>query len=138
MITGNIEERFHITKNLTIEYAISLPFLTGNEERLFSYEWKTIDGDKHLVIHDLYVRDCESGAVVVKEINDDTRISNRLSDGLMGLEALEAEDLYMENHEKAVSGEGKEVIDVLRDCFNKLITDQALRDAYNEFGLEFD
>lgn len=137
MITDSIEERFHIIDDLITEYAVSLPFFSGNDECLFSYEWKTMDDGRHLVVHDLYTRNCDSGEVSVKEINDDTRISNRIADNLMGLEALETEDLYMENHEKALSSKDEEVINSLKECFNKLITDIALIDAYCAFGAEF-
>ncbi|MCR5048168.1 MAG: hypothetical protein K6A37_04315 [Saccharofermentans sp.] len=137
MITDSIEERFHIIDNLITEYAVSLPYLSGNEERFFSYEWKTMEDGKHLVVHDLYIRNRESCEVTIKEINNDTKISDRLSDGVLGLEALEIEDQYMDNHEKALLDQNEDVKNALRNCFNKLITDKALLDTYIELGIEF-
>ena len=139
MVASSIEERFHILANLVIGYGVSLPFLVKDEERLFSFSRKKIDGVQYLVIHDLYILDRKKGEVITHKIEDNSRICEKFREGLLAEAALAEERHYMDVYENLLrdTSNYESLIIELRDSFSKLITDKALVDAYKFFGDEW-
>lgn len=139
MITKAIEERFHFAHELITEYAVSLPIILPKEERIFTYEWIENDGNKVMLVHDLYSLDLNSNTVGKKSLEEKGARSNRIASGVKGLAAIEIEEKYMSLYEKvrdvfygAMSSERVQ----LKDYFEQLITDEALIEVYKRFGKE--
>ena len=139
MITEAIEGRFHFSNELITEYAVSLPIILPNEELIFTYEWVENEGNKVILIHDLYSLDLNSNTVNKKSLEEKGARSNRIANGVKGLAAIEMEEKYMSLYEKnrdtfyaTVSPEKNQ----LKEYFDQLITDEALIEVYKRFGKE--
>lgn len=143
MITKELNQRFNnVGFDLITEYAVSLPFLVKNEEKFFTFEWIDTDKDKHkhLLVHDLYVRDSSTGEVTVTSVEDDSRISERIRECVLGIKAFEMETRYMELYESIVSDENADRESIFLElvkCCTSLVSDKALIEAYKFYGNEW-
>lgn len=139
MITEAIEGRFHFAKEIITEYAVSLPIILPEEERVFTYEWVEQDGNKVILIHDLYSLNLSNNTVNKNPIEEKGLCSNRVADGVKGLAAIEIEEKYMALYERIRRDFYKSTLserNQLKEYFNQLITDEALIEMYKRFGKE--
>lgn len=139
MITEAIERRFHFVKEIITEYAVSLPIILPDEERVFTYEWVEQEGYKVILIHDLYSLNLINNIVNKSSIEEKGFRSNRIADGAKGLVAIEIEEKYMAFYEKIRRDFYKSTLserNQLKEYFNQLITDEALIEMYKRFGKE--
>lgn len=139
MITKAIEERFHFTKDLITVHAVSLPMILPNEERIFTFSWVKHGDSKELLIHMLYSLDLKSNEVSKTSIEECGLPSKKTAEGVKGIAALELEEKYMALYENIrnqyyeISSKEK---NQLKEYFSKLITDEALIEAYKKYGKE--
>lgn len=139
MITEAIEGRFHFAKEIITEYAVSLPIILPDKERVFTYEWVGQEGNKVILIHDLYSLNLSNNTVNKSPIEEKGLRSNRIADGVKGLAAIEIEEKYMALYEKIRKDFYKSTLsekNQLKEYFNQLITDEALIEMYKRFGKE--
>lgn len=139
MITEAIEGRFHFAKEIITEYAVSLPIILPDKERVFTYEWVEQEGNKVILIHDLYSLNLSNNTVNKSPIEEKGLRSNRIADGVKGLAAIEIEEKYMALYEKIRKDFYKSTLserNQLKEYFNQLITDEALIEMYKRFGKE--
>lgn len=139
MITEAIEGRFHFAKEIITEYAVSLPIILPDKERVFTYEWVEQEDNKVILIHDLYSLNLSNNTVNKSSIEEKGLRSNRIADGVKGLAAIEIEEKYMALYEKIRKDFYKSTLserNQLKEYFNQLITDEALIEMYKRFGKE--
>ena len=139
MFTARLEERFHILEELITEYAVSLPIILPDQERIFSYGWIKEGEKKRILIHDLYILDRKNAEVRKEKIEETGAESRRIAEGLKGIAAYELEEKYMELYEEIRENYYSALPEKraqLKGYFEKLITDEALIEIYKKYGKE--